>query len=122
MFNPALVLFAASVIAFEACKKIPPEDDAPSGLWRSVVLAAAWWHSIVGGLSVEIASWPTSLVWRFISRPFSCRVDNFVQAVVCFLLFQWLAWFIAEDYLRSKWVVELEQANAAWRAKNGGKL
>lgn len=84
--------------------------EAPKGdlhwllatLRRSVVLAAAWWHERVANFSVWLAHWPTALAWNF-SRPLAFKVDQFVQASVCLLLADWLAWFIAGDYLQAKW-------------------
>lgn len=74
-----------------------------AGGWRSVVVGAAWWHEFVGGSSVWVAHWPSAFVWRFLSRNLAHRVDRFVQETTCLILFQWLAWLIAEDYLRAKW-------------------
>lgn len=93
--------------------KNPPEGRKPrqpqegifhrllATLGRSLILAAAWWYEHVGSFSVWLAHWPAALSWRF-SRSLSFKVDRFVQSLVCLLLADWLAWFIAREYLQAR--------------------
>lgn len=91
-------------------------------LTRYVVLSAAWWYEYVGNLSVGLAHYPTIFVWRFVSREISVRVDSFFSGFICFLLAQWLAWFIAGDYLHAKWTAELLEANRRYYEEKKLKL
>lgn len=91
-------------------------------LTQLVILAAAWWHESISEFSCRIAHWPNIFFRRWISRDFFPGFETFVQDLVCFLLFVWLAWLISEDYLRDKWSAELLEASRLYDLENLGIL
>lgn len=81
-------------------------------LHRSAVLAAAWWI-------LNVVSPPATAIydpaWRFVDQfipGHGQRVASFLQMrLVPFLLLDFIAWPLAEDYLRAKWKAELAEQN-----------
>ena len=82
------------------------------------IMAAACWHNFVGGFSVWCGQWPAMLASKLFGHRAACLVDRITQMAVLILLFQWLAWWIAEDYLRDKWEAERLEANRRWYEEN----
>lgn len=134
MNNP-LVMFLVSLVlvslSFARLWKTPPSlgrEKRPSAgfyhrqsakLWRSVVLASAWWHNCISGVAGDVHDFFFVPLWRRGHPQTASLVGNFFSMRLLPLLsFQWLAWLIAGDYLRAKWQDELDAENYDyWQAK-----
>ncbi len=84
--------------------------------WRSVVLAAAWWHDSVSGVSGGFFDFMYVPLRRLFGHELAYPVANFFSSrVLSFFTFHWLVWLVAKDHLQAKWQVELDQANFEYR-------
>lgn len=71
--------------------------------WAPVVVAA-WWHERVCIPSVTVAHDPVYVpVRRWLGHDVALRVVHLVEWGIRLALFDWLVWWIAADFLRSKW-------------------
>ncbi len=91
-----------------------------AALWRSFVVASAWWHQRV---CMGLVDYDT--VWHFVDRFWPShgqRVAHFVTIkLVPLLLLDWLAWPIAKDYLQNKWRAEDEIQNRLYALQKSRK-
>lgn len=133
MNNPlmlVLVFFVLSMLSTVGLWKIPPSlgrEKRPavgfyhrlSQLWRLVVLAAAWWHECVSGVSAEVFDFFFVPLLRRGHPRLAHLVGNFFSMrVLSLVTFHWLVWLIAKKHLQAKWQIELDLANFDyWQAK-----
>jgi len=127
MNNPLVMFLAALVLvslSFACLWKTPPSlgrEKRPSAgfyhrqsakLWRSVVLASAWWHNCVSGVAGDVHDFFFVPLWRRGHPQTASLVGNFFSMRLLPLLsFQWFAWLIAKDYLQAIWQAELDEQN-----------
>jgi len=86
---------------------------------RLMVLAAAWWYLRATSISCTFGYW-CFLVGQRISPRSDNFYEKFFEEAMRLLLVAWLAWPIAEDYLREKWEVERLEANRRFDLENPG--
>jgi len=127
MNNPLVMVLVSLMLvslSFACLWKTPPSlgrEKRPSvgfyhrqsaKLWRSVVLAAAWWHCCVSGVAGDVHDFFFVPLLRRGHPRLASLIGNFVSMqLLSFLSFQWFAWLIAKDHLQAKWQAELDEDN-----------
>lgn len=98
---------------------VPSVDQQAQRAGR-LVLAAAWWVVNVVSPPATAIHDPVLAVGKKLWPSHAWQVADFVQMrLVPFLLFEFLAWPIAEDYLRAKWKAEVAEQNRLDAARRG---
>lgn len=127
MNNAVLLVLAVSVIAAGLVASLwenPPDGRFSrqrragifhrllAKLWRSVVLAAAWWVLNVVSPPATAIYEPALAVGQKFWPSYAERVAEFLEMeLVPFLLLDFIVWPIAEDFLRAKLKAQREEEN-----------
>lgn len=69
-----------------------------------LVVSAGWWHEKVSTAILTAVHDPVYVpVRRWFGHDVALRVVHLVERGLRLVLFDWLVWWIAADFLRAKW-------------------